>query len=60
MDEVSLIKVGPVRVQGRCRNPSLIEGSIEAFFNGSGTNIGFAWKIKKVSSKGAREAHLVL
>jgi hypothetical protein len=57
VDEVSLIKVGPVRVQGRCRNPSLIEGSIEAFFNGSGTNIGFAVEDQKGQ---AREAHLVL
>lgn len=26
IDEISLIKLGPVRVQGRCRNPTLIKG----------------------------------
>jgi hypothetical protein len=35
VDEVSLIKPIPVRVQGRCRNLALIRGSIEVFFNGS-------------------------
>lgn len=36
VDEVSLIKPGPVRFQGRCRNPAAIEGDLEFFFNGMG------------------------
>lgn len=36
VDELSLIRGGPIRVQGRCRNPSAIKGTIEIFFNGVG------------------------
>lgn len=41
VDELSLIKTSLVIVQGRCRNPGSIRGSIEIFFNGVGTFIGF-------------------
>lgn len=54
VDEVSLFKVGPMRVQGRCRNPSLIKGSIEVFFNGSGIPIGFAVEDQKGPIKGGK------
>lgn len=42
VDELSLIKEEPVRVQGRCRNPGAIKGSIEIFCNGVGKLIKFA------------------
>jgi hypothetical protein len=41
IDELSLIRNEPVRVQARCRKPSAIRGSIEIFFNGVGKMIGF-------------------
>jgi hypothetical protein len=41
VDELSLIKDEPVRVQARCRNPGAICGSIEIFFNGVGKIIKF-------------------
>jgi hypothetical protein len=41
VDELSLIKSEPVRVQVRCRNPNAIRGSIEIFFNGVGKMISF-------------------
>lgn len=41
VDELSLIKIELVRVQGRCRNPAAIRGSIEIFFNGVGKMIRF-------------------
>ncbi|CAD6266520.1 unnamed protein product [Miscanthus lutarioriparius] len=41
VDELSLIRNEPVRVQGRCRNPGAIRGSIEIFFNGIGKLIRF-------------------
>lgn len=41
VDELSLIKEEPIRVQGRCRNPSAIRGTIEIFFNGVGKPIRF-------------------
>lgn len=36
VDELSLIRAGPVRLHGRCRNPFAIKGTIEIFFNGVG------------------------
>jgi hypothetical protein len=54
VDELSLIKAGPVRVQDRCRTPSLIKGSIEVFFNGTGIPIGFELEEGKGSSKGGK------
>lgn len=54
VDEVSLIKAGLVRVQGRCRNPSLIKGSIEVFFNGSCIPIGFEVEDHKGLVKGGK------
>jgi hypothetical protein len=54
VDEVSLFKAGPVRVQGRCRNPSLIKGSIEVFFNGSGIPISFEVEDYKGPGKGGK------
>lgn len=41
VDELSLIRAGPVRVQGRCRNPNAINGSQEVFFNGKGVFLRF-------------------
>lgn len=41
VDELSLIKDGPLRVQGRCRNPQNINCSIEIHFNGSGVFIRY-------------------
>jgi len=41
VDEVSLIRAGPVRFQGRCRNPTAIKGDLEFFFNGTGVLLGF-------------------
>jgi hypothetical protein len=41
VDELSLIRVGPMRVQGRCRNPGAIKGQIEFFFNGTGYFVKF-------------------
>lgn len=41
VDELSLIKSEPVRVQVRCRSPNGIRGSIEIFFNGVGKLISF-------------------
>lgn len=41
VDELSLIRDGPMRVQGRCRKPSAIRGTIEYFFNGVGTFLEF-------------------
>jgi hypothetical protein len=41
VDELSIIKEDPVRVQGRCINPGAIKGAIEVFFNGSGKLIKF-------------------
>lgn len=41
VDELSPIKEEPIRVQGRCRNPRAIRGSIEVFFNGVGKLIRF-------------------
>jgi hypothetical protein len=41
VDVLSPIKEEPIRVQGRCRNPRAIRGSIEVFFNGVGKLIRF-------------------
>jgi hypothetical protein len=51
VDEVSLIKPGPVRFQGRCRNPTAIEGDLEFFINGKGVMLGFEVEGKKGGSK---------
>jgi hypothetical protein len=55
VDEVSLIKPRPVRVQGRCRNPALIKGSIEVFFNGSVIPIEFKVEDDIGSYKGGQD-----
>jgi hypothetical protein len=44
VDELSLIRSGPVRVQGRCRNPTTIKGYIEFFLMGVGVNLKFFLK----------------
>jgi hypothetical protein len=54
VDEVSLFIAGPVRVQGRCRNPSLNKGSIEVFFNGFGIPISFEVEDYKGPGKGVK------
>ncbi|CAD6273003.1 unnamed protein product [Miscanthus lutarioriparius] len=41
VDELSLVRAGPIRVQSRCRNPGAIKGSIKIFFDGVGTFIRF-------------------
>jgi hypothetical protein len=49
VDELSLVRAGPVRVQGRCRNPDAIKGHIEFFFNG----VGYLVKFEVEGPKGA-------
>jgi hypothetical protein len=41
VDEVSLIKVGPVRVKIRARDTSKIKGYLEVFIEGEGHDIKF-------------------
>jgi hypothetical protein len=41
VDEVSLIKDGPVRVKVECRNPSRVKGFVEVFFNNVGYELKF-------------------
>jgi hypothetical protein len=41
VDELSLIKDGPVRVQVLCRDPSRIRGLVEVFFNKTGYELKF-------------------
>ena len=41
VDELSLIRNDPLRVQGRYRNPAAIRGYIDFFFNGVGCNLKF-------------------
>jgi hypothetical protein len=41
VNELSLVRAGPVRVQSRCRNPRAIKGTIEIFFDGVDTFIRF-------------------
>ena len=47
VDELSLIRSEPVRVQVRCRNPAAINGSIEFFINGVG--YGMKYLLAEVS-----------
>jgi hypothetical protein len=47
VDELSIIKEGPVRVKVDCRDPSRIKGFIEVFFNKVGYEL-------KVVAEGAR------
>lgn len=54
VDELSLIRAGPIRVQARCRNPQAINCSIEIFFNGDGVPIRFEVESGQGSSKGGK------
>jgi hypothetical protein len=54
MDEVSLIRAGPVRFQGRYSNPAAIKGDLEFFFNGIGVLLGFEVEGKQGGSKGGK------
>jgi hypothetical protein len=54
VDELSLIKVGPIRVQGRCRNPQAIRGTIEIFFNGVGVLVKFEVEEPQGGIKGGK------
>jgi hypothetical protein len=54
VDEVSLIRAGPVRFQGRCRNPTAIKGDLEFFFNGTRVLLGFEVEGKYGGSKGGK------
>jgi hypothetical protein len=54
VDELSLIKVGPIRVQGRCRNPQAIRGTIEIFFNGVGVLVRFEVEEPQGGIKGGK------
>ena len=54
VDELSLIRSEPVRVQVRCRNPAAINGSIEFFINGVGTYLRFEVEGPQGSSKGGK------
>lgn len=54
VDELSLIRAGPVRVQGRCRNPVAIKGYIEFFFNGEGVMLKFEVEGHYCTNKGGK------
>jgi len=54
VDELSLIRAGPVRVQGRCRKSSAINGSIEFFVNGEETFLRFEVEDPKSFGKGRK------
>lgn len=49
VDDLSLIRVSLVRVQGRCKNPVALRGTIEFFFNG----IGFLQRFKVEGGQGS-------
>jgi hypothetical protein len=44
VNELSLIKTGPVRVKIKCRNPHTLWGFFRIFFNGVGHNIRFVYE----------------
>jgi hypothetical protein len=54
VDELSLIRDEPVRVKGRCRNPSAVKGYIEYFFNGEGINLKFEVEDSQGGTKGGK------
>jgi uncharacterized membrane protein YgcG len=54
VDELSLIRDEPIRVQGRCRNPAAVRGSIEVFFNGVGVFLRFEVEEGQGSFKGGK------
>lgn len=54
VDELSLIRAGPVRVQGGCRTPSAINGSMEFFINGIGTPLRFEVEGPQGAGKGGK------
>jgi len=54
VDDLSLIRAGPVRGQGRCRNPVALRGTIEFFFNGIGFLLRFEVEGGQGSSKGGK------
>ncbi|KAK3136973.1 hypothetical protein QOZ80_5BG0445870 [Eleusine coracana subsp. coracana] len=41
VDELSMVRADPVRVKGKCRDPSQLRGFIEIFFNSVGYEIRF-------------------
>ena len=52
VDELSLIRDGPVRFQGRCRSPDATNGGIEYFFNGTGITLIF--KVENTHGRGEK------
>lgn len=60
IDELSLIRAEPVRVQIRCRNPDALKGEIEFFFNGDGVFLKFEVEEGKGSGKGPKVGLLLL
>ncbi|CAL4929426.1 unnamed protein product [Urochloa decumbens] len=52
VDEFSLIKDEPVRVRVNCRNPSLLTGYVEVFFNGVGYELRFVAEGSQDKGKG--------
>jgi hypothetical protein len=54
VDEVNLIRAGPVRFQGRCKNPVAINGDLEFFFNGTRVLLSFEVEGKYGGSKGGK------
>lgn len=52
VDELSMIRNGPVKVKVRCRDPSQIRGFVEIFFNGIGYEVRFLVEGFKNTSKG--------
>lgn len=52
VDELSLIRTGPVRVKVKCRDPAQLRGFVEIFFNSVGYEIRFVVEGFKNSAKG--------
>lgn len=52
VDELSLIRTGPVRVRFRCRDPAQLRGFVEIFINGFGYEVRFVVESFKNTAKG--------
>lgn len=52
VDELSLIRSGPVRVKVKCRDPAQLRGFVEIFFNSVGYEVRFLVGGFKYTSKG--------
>lgn len=54
VDELSLVRAGPVHVQARCKSPEAIHGSIAFYFNGEGIKIRFEVENPKKDGRGGK------